>query len=242
MITLLGNVCVWDLSLTLTKKFDIFSEILPNLLLYVNLNDNIVTSLCFFEVNGNIYIISASADGSTICMDLRDPDSFVKISKSQGIVHAICAIGSIESILVAEDLRIRGYQMSDDFSEIQASYVTSQHKGAVWMIENSPFFPFLASASSDGALNLANSVRPLKKKIGGVYIYTLFEIISYDNATNTITFNDRLKEKKLEECKLSIWSPRVAVQRIKWNPNRKRKHLIASAGIGWIRIDSALMK
>lgn len=171
---------------------------------------------------------------------MRDPDSGVKLTKIQGIITALCSVNTTDSVILAEELRIRGYQMADSFLEAIGSNVYSQHRGTIWAIDHSPFFPFIASASSDGYLLVANSFRPLKKKIGGVFLYSLCQV-SIDDASQALNFNEKLQEKKMEEIKFSLYNPRAAIHQVRWNPNRKSKDLLASAGLGWIRIQSAYM-
>ena len=73
-----------------------------------------------------------------------------------------------------------------------------------------------------------------------IIIITLFQV-TYDEPSKSFYFNENIQEKKLEESKFSIWDDMVSIHSVKWNPNPKFRVLIATSGVGWIRVESAYM-
>lgn len=115
------------------------------------------------------------------------------------------------------------------------------HAGAVWDIKFSLLHPFLASASADGSVMVANVGRLNRRAIKSVQITTYR--LHWDEEKKAFLFAENVGPQELKVETKRWRTPlfareEVAIHRLSWNSSLGSESLLASGGAaGLVRVD-----
>ncbi|SGY21577.1 BQ5605_C016g08254 [Microbotryum silenes-dioicae] len=202
------------------------------------------------DLDGEPTIIATTGyDGSVFKTDLRDLSSvsLMHHERSTGIALAYC---SQSGLLLSDDpeARVRGSVLKPNKSA--ARVWLSAHTGPIWSIASSPHHPFAASASADGCLIIANTIRPNRDRIvRGNYSQKVYRLDFHRRLGEYRMIDNMLPEARPTadsngkimfrgSMSTASWSPEVGIARVAWHPALDRCALLASGTMcGLVRVD-----
>ncbi|TPX44059.1 hypothetical protein SeMB42_g03180 [Synchytrium endobioticum] len=203
-------------------------------------------------------LVTSGTDGKVILHDLRMPTVNVQIARFRAFLTGLTYASHNNVILFpdnehivrqtfmgVEDFKGARNKEEDEVINKNTSSWLMYCKGYIWQLECSRFIPFVAAASSDGTLRIANvnrsaMLRSTKPVVVPVYrmewkpdenLYTFYEHLEIEDQP--------LTKNKPDHPLNTLFPQNVTIQRVAWSPNRVCASWVATGGRnGLVRLES----
>ncbi|KAJ3189727.1 hypothetical protein HDU85_000011 [Gaertneriomyces sp. JEL0708] len=201
-------------------------------------------------------LITSSNDGRLLARDLRDLWNGLTLYRIRGFLHCVAWCSDFGAVVFSdaengvrylkpgeEDTKSAKRKSEEDdatgMCQIQRTQCLLQHRACVWDLSSSMYLPFVASASTDGAVKLSNIHRlgQRAQRPAQVDLYSL----SINQDTGVYTFMENVKPEVIGNVSADtmFFEEEVAVQKVVWNPHPSAASWVASGGTsGLVRIES----
>ncbi|KAI9337686.1 WD40-repeat-containing domain protein [Zopfochytrium polystomum] len=208
-----------------------------------------------FQRQNNL-IVSGGCDGRIMMVDLRDAFGSIQMFRIRGF--ATCAVFSsfLNGFLISDaehsvrffrpgevDPKASKSQSEDDPNQrnIHTSGIAS-HPGGLWDLDTSPYLPCIVSVGADGFCKITNANRLGQRshKLTQAILYRL-EL----KEDGRLAVGDGLPDEvyyqivSKGETPRAFKEPEIAIQKVRFNRNADRLHMVASAGVaGLVRVET----
>nr|XP_019010200.1 uncharacterized protein I206_04668 [Kwoniella pini CBS 10737]OCF48981.1 hypothetical protein I206_04668 [Kwoniella pini CBS 10737] len=238
-----GHLLVWDVYDAL--RIGNSEELFPSL--YTSAAASAIRSLSIGRIPPSekhlggepIYVLTGAYDGSTILLDLRDPNNPIELNKARIPCMAVKWLSQVAAPVICDIdyvitmIKLRGMNVG-------RSHIISSHRGQVWDIASSDYHTMLISAGSDGALTLSNfNLGFYRKRKAPLALQRLYEIdyseirdeyrllddfspetLGLENATSRRPPNIAKRatnDPPSHLVKTAAWRPEVGIHKVVWN-------------------------